>query len=457
MGRQPLYSAANMRTLILSGLCLGLAGSLAIGCSGDGDPEVVSGTGGGFGSGGNAGTASGGVGNLGGTGNTGAYAGAAGAAASAGYAGSAANGGVDASIDVMDAGLPDVVFSYDGPTDSGFGDACAETTVTAKLKPLDMYVMLDRSGSMSEPGFAWYADASDCNVGSAIVDSKWCRAVNALGQYFKSSAATNNRAALQYFPRQGVSTCPGAGYGTPAVGLTALPSAANGSLISSLNLEAPKGTYTPTHDAILGLNSFTATAKTSGREMISILITDGKPNSCPVNSDSGLAGILTSHFNATGIPTYVIGMTGASFANLEITAKGGGTKSHPDKVGTLNDTCGDGAGPCNHWNVGNGDPNVFVEALKAIQQQAVGCSMTIPKPSQGAPDWNQVKVEYSPGGTPPPVPVPKVSSAAQCAGDGWYYDNNASPTQVNLCPTMCTKVQGDPLAKIDLLLGCLGS
>jgi hypothetical protein len=445
-----------MRTLVFSSLWLGCVTALMVGCGGDGEPEVVTGTGGGFGAGGSAGGASGGVGNLGGSG-LGGGSGSAGAGATAGFAGAAAGGAVDASVDVKDAGIPDVVFSYDGPVDSGFGDACAETTVTAKLKSLDMYVMLDRSGSMSEPGFAWYADASDCNVGSAVVDSKWCRAVNALGQYFQSSAATNNRAALQYFPRQGVSTCPGAGYGTPAVGLSALPSAANGALIASLNLEAPKGTYTPTHDAILGLNGFTAGAKTTGREMISILITDGKPNSCPVNTDSGLAGILTAHFNATGIPTYVIGMTGASFANLEVTAKGGGTKSHPDQVGTLSDTCGDGPGPCNHWNVGNGDPNVFVEALKAIQQQAVGCSMTIPKPSQGAPDWNQVKVEYSAGGTPPALLIPKVSGAAQCAGDGWYYDNNTSPTQVNLCPTLCNKVQADAQAKIDLLLGCLGS
>ena len=83
--------------------------------------------------------------------------------------------------------------------------------------------------------------------------------------------------------------------------------------------------------------------------------------------------------------------------------------------------------------------------------------MTIPKPSSGAPDWNQVKVEYSAGGTPPPVLIPKVSSSAQCSGDGWYYDNNTNPTQVNLCPATCTKVQADPKAKIDLLLGCLGS
>ncbi|MFO0570756.1 MAG: hypothetical protein U0263_34285 [Polyangiaceae bacterium] len=53
--------------------------------------------------------------------------------------------------------------------------------------------------------------------------------------------------------------------------------------------------------------------------------------------------------------------------------------------------------------------------------------------------------------------VPHVASAAQCSGDGWYYDNNTTPTKVNFCPSLCTKVQADYTAKLELALGCLGS
>lgn len=107
--------------------------------------------------------------------------------------------------------------------------------------------------------------------------------------------------------------------------------------------------------------------------------------------------------------------------------------------------------------MGNGDPAVFVEALKVIQQQAIGCTLAIPTPSGGVPDWSKVEVDYYPGGNPPATTLPKVTGAAQCSGDGWYYDNPASPTQVNLCPTTCTTVQADFAAKVELRLGCLGS
>ncbi|WP_146650862.1 hypothetical protein [Labilithrix luteola] len=43
-------------------------------------------------------------------------------------------------------------------------------------------------------------------------------------------------------------------------------------------------------------------------------------------------------------------------------------------VGAVTDACGDGNGPCRHWNVGNGDPAVFAAALAAIQASADGCN-----------------------------------------------------------------------------------
>ena len=52
----------------------------------------------------------------------------------------------------------------------------------------------------------------------------------------------------------------------------------------------------------------------------------------------------------------------------------------------------------------------------------------------------------------------KVANAGACgAGDGWHYDNNANPTTIILCPATCTKVTNDAKAKIDIVLGCLGS
>ena len=43
-----------------------------------------------------------------------------------------------------------------------------------------------------------------------------------------------------------------------------------------------------------------------------------------------------------------------------------------------------------------------------------------------------------------------------CAGvnDGWYYDNNNSPTKITLCPAMCTAVGNSTGGKMEVLLGC---
>jgi hypothetical protein len=36
----------------------------------------------------------------------------------------------------------------------------------------------------------------------------------------------------------------------------------------------------------------------------------------------------------------------------------------------------------------------------------------------------------------------------------WYYDSLTNPTRIVLCPSACTTVTADPMAKLDILLGC---
>ncbi len=90
---------------------------------------------------------------------------------------------------------------------------------------------------------------------------------------------------------------------------------------------------------------------------------------------------------------------------------------------------------------------------------SVACELLTPPQQQpgGIIDWTKVQVEYTPGGTGTPQLFPQVPNAAACSGDGFYYDNPANPTKAILCPTACTKVKNDSTAKVDLLLGCLGS
>lgn len=249
-----------------------------------------------------------------------------------------------------------------GPGDASEGDAAS------CFAPVDMYIMFDRSYSMGV----------DCDVGGTTA-SKWCRSVNALSGYFKSAAATNQAAALQFFPldEHADPLCKtGDKYVTPALPkapppFLALPTNAFDAVLNAAGPSAPS-LGTPTEAAIRGLTRFTAQNTRPGRVTIAVLVTDGNPNGCnDVLTD--LSNLLAAHYAATKVRTYVIGMEGASFDALEKVAQGGGTPAHPDAVGAVTDACGNGTGPCHHWNVGNGDPAVFTAALSAIQESADGC------------------------------------------------------------------------------------
>jgi hypothetical protein len=233
-----------------------------------------------------------------------------------------------------------------------------------------MFIMFDRSGSMG----------NDCALG-ATTKSKWCRGINALSGYLKSTGSTDQAAAVQFFPlaAQADALCTtGDLYNVaamPAANYQTLPSPSFDALLNSTSPATGGGANTagtPTEAAIRGITRFTAANRRPGRVTIGILITDGDPNGCNANL-TALSDLLDAHFKATTIRTYVIGMQGATFANLEKIALGGNSPTHPDAVGTITDACGDGAGPCRHWNVGDGDPAVFTAALAAIQASADGC------------------------------------------------------------------------------------
>ena len=52
--------------------------------------------------------------------------------------------------------------------------------------------------------------------------------------------------------------------------------------------------------------------------------------------------------------------------------------------------------------------------------------------------------------------IPKVEELSGCdlVDDGWYYDDNAAPEMIVLCPATCEAVQGDETAGINVTFGC---
>lgn len=407
-----------------SGDSAGGEGGSAFGGSGGSSAGSSSGATGGSTNGGSAGTSNGG------TTNGGSSSGGSSSGGDGGSSGSSGNGG---SGGTEDAGFPDATFTYDAPI--VVEDACAATRIEADPIPVDMYIVLDKSGSMG----------TDCNVGSST-SSKWCHAVNALDGFFNDPASVGSGVALGYFGATGCSTT------SVSVGLDNLPNHVT-QLRNSLNSTNPNDGSTNTRGALLGIVNNTTALRRAGRQMIGILVTDGAPNGCSNSSNSQLNTIVADHFAATGIPTFMIGMSGASFANLEAWTPNTGATPHTNY-------CGSGAGnPCRSYDVGNGDPLAFIDALKQIQKSAIGCTFNMPTPSSGILDPNAVDVIYTPGSGAQQT-LTRVTDQSQCGtapGQGWYYDSNTNPTQILLCDDVCTTVQADQAAKIDVELGCLGS
>lgn len=416
-------------------------------------------------SGGSAPTASGGT--LNGDGGNPETAGQPdGTSGEAGAPGSSAGGPGE----IPDAGrtYPDVSFTYDAGSSDGAvtpEDTCASGAIETLPIPLDMYVVLDRSGSMNLPQPLPVGNTTpgggDCNVGDATI-SRWCYSINALDRFFGASVATGTGLALQFFPAGGCTTspspllygccdtgacCNGALEAKPEV-VGTLPDA-RAELAAALDAATPWADRTPIEAALHGMIAYTGKNARPGRQMMGLLITDGGPEGCN-NSSASLAAMVSAHRAATQIPIYVVGTQGAAYSWLEPVAVAGGAPAHTQH-------CAGGVRPCHFYDVGSANPDVFIEVLQQIQRAAIACTFAMPTGDAGLIDPKEVAVSLTPASGGSAKRVNHVASLDACASGGFYYDDNATPSVISLCPSSCDALRAGDGGKVELLLGCKGS
>lgn len=332
--------------------------------------------------------------------------------------------------------------------------ACAAESTKAEQLPLDMYIMLDQSGSMdgSVPGGG----------------SRWTAVSGAFKTFVNQQGAVGIGVGIQYFPIPPASStcsptclsdadcggqiltclfgicincdtdsCAAADYAKPDVEIAPLPGAA-AALIASIGKHGPTG-GTPTSAALQGAIDH---AKAWGTQnpnhvVIDVLATDGDPSGCDedLNHINAIAAAGVS--GTPKVLTFVVGV-GTSLTALNGIAAAGGTGQ-----ALLVDT---------NQNVNQ----QFLDALNKIRGAALSCSYLIPKPTMGTPNFDSVNVQYTPGDGGATAVFPKVKDKASCpaAGNAWFYDDNAAPKQILLCDATCDKVSADTKGQIDILLGC---
>jgi hypothetical protein len=287
---------------------------------------------------------------------------------------------------------------------------------------------------------------------SPPVSSKACYATYALADYLIEVSPTVDT-SLAFNVMSLSNDCSGSSYDPALIASTSLPVTSDSALVQRISDENFSGGFgTRIEGALRGIANYTDNHRTSGREMIGVLITDGDATSCDTNN-AHLATIIADHLTSTGLRTFIIGMDGANATKLEELAVAGGADPHDD-------FCGGVAAPCHYWNVGDASGDVLASALQAISQQAVPLPCEIDVTGLTAPeneelDYGKVNVTLTQGDVV--TTIPQVPMAASCPTDqpAWYYDVPSAPTTIVLCENACDTVTaaGDG-AKLDVVAGC---
>ena len=311
-------------------------------------------------------------------------------------------------------------------SDGGDEDSCSETEEKAQRKPLDMYIMLDRSGSM-----AWNINGSTVSGGGNNPASRWYQVKEAIMAFVTDPQSAGIGVGLNYFSG---SQCSVDAYRNPAVGFGLLPVLAP-AIESSLNSNSPNG-GTPTRPALQGALEFAKERADTHPDhtVVVVLATDGQPEGCSNNTVTSVSNVAADYADNHGIKTFVIGISNQT-SNLNTIAQAGGTGQAI-------------------MVTGSNAKQEFIDAMNAIRGVALACEYEIPPPEEGEQlDYEKVNLRFTAGdGTK--IDIDYVGDSSQCGSGGWFYDDPNAPTMIHVCPETCEMFKADGEGQVNVVLGC---
>jgi Mg-chelatase subunit ChlD len=315
-------------------------------------------------------------------------------------------------------------------------NSCGKGKAEAKLKPVNMFVMFDRSGSMED-------------------DNKWIDASAALTAFFQDPGAAGMRVALRFFPHDSPAAgctkdgCDPVACSQPLVPIGTLAAeraptdAHEDALVRAVANSAPGGNGngggTPIHAALDGALRWATSyqAMHTDETTVVVFVTDGEPNGCNENF-SDIAALAANALMSTGVTTYAIGLKGSSTVQMDQLAQAGGTMKGIFIA------------------AGASAEQELITALNAIRGRTVSCDFPMPTPADPTMmiDPSKVNVTFTPG-TGKAGTFAQVTDANACGTNkSWYYDMPQSPTRIYLCPAACDLVRNEPNSMLEILLGC---
>lgn len=318
------------------------------------------------------------------------------------------------------------------PRDAGVEETsmCKTEQVVTTMVPTRLAFAFDVSGSMGEGDEKWHDKTL-----------KWDPVVAATKGFFADPNSQGIEASLVFFPMGNeTAKCQASTYATPNVPMTMLPSPL---FAAAIDKQAPDGDGTPSVAVIEGTLSYIRAQRAAkpGKYVL-VLATDGYPGLCGSGNTIANAATAVAAARADGIPTYVIGVknppiTGAPdvTSNLSQIATAGGTAVFFLDTGTPSAT-----------------QQALAKAINEIRGATITCDIKIPEPPVGRTfDKKKVILTYTSGTA---TPLVLTYDAACAVPNSWHYDDPNLPTRVLLCPSICSTVQADTKAALNVGFAC---
>lgn len=336
------------------------------------------------------------------------------------------------------APLQDTQSTFDVVLDSTGSDVvspdagCATSTAEAIKPPVDIIIMVDQSGSMSEE--------------IAKVKSN----INKLSDFLKSTGF-DYRVVMIARP------------GTDAFGVCTPPPLGGGTCGDNPPIYRRSNQEVQSTDALsLTLSTYDSTSDITkwadnirfDSTKVFVPITDdnaSKPTPTPVwqTFDAELLKRGAGTFGTADKRKYVFfPICGASETD-ETVKCGTGMVNTGDQYIQLTKLTGGKWYPLCAADFGP----LFLDMGKKIAGK-IACELTVPKPAAGETiDPTKVNVSYTPsGGGASKELVQDASKPCEMGANGWQY--NADKTKILLCGDACKAVQSDPGTKVNVVFGC---
>jgi hypothetical protein len=318
-----------------------------------------------------------------------------------------------------------------GGADAGASSGACGITLKPEqiIKPVGIFIMQDRSGSMVT-GYPPPASPDSWNNSTAAVTA-----------FVNDPSSDGISVGLGSFPALGSAPpdcSSGTNCGTPIVPIAALPGNASPMITAMQTTAKPDNPIanTPTECGIRGMISQCQQWQTAnGITCVNLLVTDGTPTECNTN-DANLVA-LVANAKAQGFSTFVIGLPGSNLQALNQLAQAGGTNAAIDVSAGV---------------------TAFVDALNKIRATvatALPCQWKIPPPPPGQTfDPQKVNISFTPKGGAAQDFGYVAQADCPRATNAWYFDDPNKPKEVLLCSQTCDLLKASAGAEVTVGFGC---